>query len=247
MLLLVDPAEKYHFRRNVTSLYRMPSGRKLRRMPAMTELSSPDSETIIVGPLEPPILPLIRTSRPFGHHKPGTSSKNFSSDAGSGIGIESGPGTRPIVSAQIPNPRKRSRDDQADDDRMTRPTTRLCIEAPPPSSPTDDKGQLGSSHNCYSKKRSYDVEEDEGEVARHSPRRRQESPAVRPRYPSPTPSDRRIGRIIAPFGKSFRFNPRSPSPESDNGSLGSVENKGNSEDNLMASPSGASTEASRKE
>ena len=229
----------------------------------MTELSSPDSETIIVGPLEPSILPLIRTSRPFGHHKPGTSSRNFSSDAGSGIGIESGPGTRPIVSAQIPNPRKRSRDDQADDDRMTRPTTRLCIEAPPLSSPADDhiayastpfspiltcsgEGQV-SNHNCSHKKRSRDNEEDEEEVARHSPRRRQEPPTVRPRYPSPTPSDRRIGRIIAPFGKSFRFNPRSPSPESGNGPLGSTENESNSGDNSMVSPSGASTEASRKE
>ena len=231
----------------------------------MTELSSPDSETIIVGPVEPPILPLIRTSRHFGHRKPGTSSDNdnFSSGAGSGIETATESSTQPVVSAQIKNPRKRSRDDQDDDDKMTRPTTRLCIEAPPPFSPADDniayasasvspiltpssEGQ-DSSHNCNSKKRSHDIEEDEEEVARHSPRRRQEPPTVRPRYPSPTPSDRRIGRIIAPFGKSFRFNPRSPSPESGNGPLGSTENESNSGDNSMVSPSGASTEASRKE
>ena len=231
----------------------------------MTELSSPDSETIVVGPSEPPILPVIRTSTwPFVNRKLRASSDNSRSDVASGTEIANTSSPQPVVSAQSPdsrrNSKKPSRDDQDDDEKMTRPTTRLCIEAPPPSSPADKntthafapiltpsgRGE-GTNHNCSSKKRSRDIKEDEGEVVRYSPKRRQEPPTVRPRYPSPTPSDRRIGRIIAPFGKSFRFNPRSPSPEADNGPLGVAGNEGNSADNSMASSSGALTEVSRKE
>ena len=224
----------------------------------MTELSSP--ETIVVGPLEPPILPVIRTSTwPFGNRKPGAPSNNPSSDPASGIEIASTSSTQPVVSARSSkNSKKRSRDDEEDDEKMTRPTTRLCIEAPPPSSPADNNtthafsptlapSGRSKASNRNPKKRSRGIEEDEEDVARHSPKKRQEPPTVRPRYPSPTPSDRRIGRIIAPFGKSFRFNPRSPSPEANNEPLGATGNEGNSVDNSTASPPGASTEASRKE
>jgi hypothetical protein len=119
------------------------------------------------------------------------------------------------------NLKKRSRDDQDDEEERTRPTARLHREGPsqsslPNAAPAAPALTLvpsgngeGSSGNGNPKKRSRDAEEDEEElIARPSTRRRRESPAVRPRYPSPTPEDRRLGRIIAFFGKSIRFNPR---------------------------------------
>ncbi|KAF8804107.1 hypothetical protein BYT27DRAFT_7259559 [Phlegmacium glaucopus] len=253
--------------------YYPPSGRELKRTYAMTELSPPGAQTIILGPLPPTLPPGTRISTlPPGHppqsygpgaippfyNIPGTSSGNSGSGTTSGITQEaaSASSTQPVVSAQSPDSsessKKRSRDDQ--DDEEDRPFSRSRIGAPPQSPPPDDTTTYtapvafvptndvkSSSDNGSHKKRTRDaVEEDEEEISRASTRMRQSPPAVRPRYPSPTPSDRRIGRIIAPFGRSIRFNPR-PSPEADIGTLGAARNEGNPPDNLQVSSSGSQT------
>ncbi|KAF8804114.1 hypothetical protein BYT27DRAFT_7259563 [Phlegmacium glaucopus] len=227
-----------------------PSSRQLRRTYAMTELSPPDAQTIVLGPLPPPIIP-----PPF-YHIPSASFGNSSSGSTSGItqGAASASSTQPVVSVQSPDSsessKKRSRDDQ--DDEEDRPSARLRTGASPQSSlpddtttdtapvafvPTDDV--KSSSDNGSPKKRTRNAEEDEEEIARASTRMRQSPPAVRPRCPSPTPSDRRLGRIIIPpIGKSIRFNPR-PSPEADIGTLGAARNGSNPPDNLPASSSGS--------
>ena len=68
MIPCVDPASNYHFTRGI-NYYPMPSGRKLERQNAFTELSSPGAQTIVLGPLPPPTLPPhVRTSTlPPGH------------------------------------------------------------------------------------------------------------------------------------------------------------------------------------
>jgi len=252
----------------------MPNGRDLKRTYAMTELSAPGAQMIILGPLPPPTLPPhVQTSTlppghppqsygpgafPPSHNLPGTSSSNSNSGATSGITEQvAGPSnTQPVVPAQNPDSneslQKRSRDDQDDEEETARPSARLRIEAPPQSSPLDDTAAdaaptlspsgngEGSSNNGSPKKRTRDAEEDEDETARPSTRMRQSPPAVRSRYPSPTPSDRHIGQIIAPFETSTRFNPR-PSPEAGVGSLGPARNEGNTQDNFPASSSGSST------
>lgn len=158
--------------------------------------------------------------------------------------------TQPVVPAE-------SSDSSENDEETTRPSARFCSEGPPQSHLPDDTITLaapvafaptlapsdngeGSSGNGCRKKRTRDAEEDEEQTARPSTRMRQEPPTVRPRCPSPTPSDRRMGPITAPFRSSFRFNPR-PSPEADIESLGVARNEGNPSYNLPASSSGSST------
>ena len=172
----------------------------------------------------------------------GASSSISSFGATSGITSEiaSTSGPQPVVSQSpdsSPNSTKRPRDDQDDEEERTRSTAKLCIEVPSQSSdataPATPAPTLAASGNCEGssdigspKKRSRDAKEDDEETARPSTRIRQESPAVPPRYPSPTPSDRRTGRIIAPFGTSIRLSPR-PSPEANTGSLRASHNKSN--------------------
>lgn len=223
----------------------MSSGQELRRTYAFTELSVPGAQTIVLGPRPPPasVLPPAHPPQSYGPDAP-----VGISNPGATSGITEEVGTQALVSPQSPasdssdNSRKRSRDE-------------LYIDAPSQSSLPDDATRAvsaalastfapsnngeGSSNQGSPKKRHRDAEEDDEEIARPSTRTRQESPAVRPRYPSPTPSDRRIGRIIAPFGKSIRLSPRSSS-DADIGSLGTARNEGDSLINSPALPSGSS-------
>jgi hypothetical protein len=107
-------------------------------------------------------------------------------------------GTQPVKLSSV-NSKKRSRDDQDDEEERTRPTARLHRKAraslsddthaaPAALTPTlAPSGKGESSRNGSTKKRSRDAKEDEEEirVARPSTRRRRESSAVRSRYPSP--------------------------------------------------------------
>ena len=129
MILCVDPASNYHFTRNI-NYYPMPSGRKLKRENAFTELSSPGAQTIVLGPLPPPTLPPhVRTSTlPPGHppqsygpgafppsyNIPGASSSDSNSGVAPGIAEEaaSAPSTQPVLSLDSSKiSRKRSCDD----------------------------------------------------------------------------------------------------------------------------------------
>ena len=109
LLLSVDPAAHRPLPRKIN--YYPPSGRELKRTYAMTELSSPDAETIVLGPLPPPTLPPhVRTSTlPPGHPPqsygagytiPSASSRNSDSSNTLGIAEEAASKSQPAVSTE---------------------------------------------------------------------------------------------------------------------------------------------------